>query len=82
MLYERLISEMRELDYVSLLAGIALPNPASVRLHEGLGFWPVGVYPSIGFKKGAWHDVGWWILQLLSAAPADPLEPRSWRAGE
>jgi L-amino acid N-acyltransferase YncA len=41
-------------------AGIALPNLASVALHESLGFEPLGVYREVGFKFGRWHDVGWW----------------------
>ena len=45
-------------------AGIALPNDASVGLHEAFGFEPVGVYREIGFKAGAWHDVGWWQLDV------------------
>lgn len=59
-------------------AGIALPNPASVALHESLGFRPVGVYRSIGFKLGRWWDVGWWQLALGPADADDgpPQEPR------
>ncbi|HYB27669.1 MAG TPA: arsinothricin resistance N-acetyltransferase ArsN1 family B [Solirubrobacteraceae bacterium] len=49
-------------------AGITLPNEASVGLHEALGFRPVGVYRNIGWKHGAWRDVGWWQLEL---APQD-----------
>lgn len=41
-------------------AGIALPNEASVALHEAMGFTPVGVYHEVGWKMGAWRDVGWW----------------------
>lgn len=52
-------------------AGITLPNAASVGLHEACGFTKVGVYEAVGFKHGAWHDVGWWRLQLR-ARPADP----------
>lgn len=48
-------------------AGITLPNEASVRLHEALGFEPVGVYRRIGWKAGAWHDVGWWQRELIAA---------------
>jgi L-amino acid N-acyltransferase YncA len=57
-------------------AGITLPNPASVALHEALGFEPVGVYRDVGFKLGAWHDVGWWQRRLRErAAPAAPPSP-------
>lgn len=55
-------------------AGITLPNAASVGLHEAMGFRPVGVYRKIGYKLGAWHDVGWWqlVLQSHNAAPPPP----------
>lgn len=58
-------------------AGIALPNPASVALHESLGFVPIGIYPSVGWKHGAWRDVGWWRLPLRPTidAPAPPRSP-------
>ena len=68
-LYERLLALLREQRFHSAIAGITLPNDASVGLHEALGFQRVGVYREIGFKHGAWHDVGWWQLQL---GPADP----------
>ena len=48
--------------FYNAFAGITLPNPASVGLHEALGFQPVGVYRAVGYKLGAWHDVGWWQL--------------------
>jgi len=59
-------------------AGITLPNPASVALHDSFGFAPVAVYPQIGFKAGAWHDVGWWQLELGPAGtpPSEPLGPQ------
>jgi L-amino acid N-acyltransferase YncA len=58
-------------------AGVTLPNPASVAMHEACGFVPVGVYRRIGFKFGAWHDVGWWQLQLRDPAelPTGPPGP-------
>jgi L-amino acid N-acyltransferase YncA len=80
LLYERLIDEMRALGFVSLFAGIALPNVASVALHESCGFLPVGVFPNAGFKHGTWHDVGWWSLRL-APPPDDPDEPREWGIG-
>ena len=56
-------------------AGITLPNPASVGLHESLGFLPVGVYRSVGYKFDSWHDVGWWYLTINddNSAPATPV---------
>ena len=77
-LYERLIAEVRDLGYVSLFAGIALPNPASVVLHERLGFRSIGVFPNVGFKRGGWHDVGWWVLPLHPVPPARPPDPQEW----
>jgi len=76
-LYERLITEVRDLGYQSLFAGIALPNAPSVGLHEALGFRPVGVFRGVSYKLGAWRDVGWWGL-AAGDAPASPAEPRPW----
>jgi L-amino acid N-acyltransferase YncA len=76
-LYERLFSEARELGHVAVHAGIALPNAASVGLHESFGFQPIGVHPNVGYKLGGWHDVGWWQLLLLPL-PEHPAEPREW----
>jgi L-amino acid N-acyltransferase YncA len=74
-LYRLLFDLLREQGYVNAYAGIALPNAASVSLHESLGFAPAGVFPRAGFKLGAWRDVGWWHLPLRPATPA-PREPR------
>jgi L-amino acid N-acyltransferase YncA len=76
-LYERLLPEVRGLGYVTAFAGVALPNAASVGLHEAMGFTPVGVYRNVGFKQGEWRDVGWWQLALCDP-PAEPSEPREW----
>lgn len=76
-LYEALLPELRALGHVTACAGIALPNPASVALHESLGFRLVGVYRDVGFKHGSWHDVGWWQL-ALRPPPAEPGEPAEW----
>lgn len=78
-LYERLLAEVAGLGYVSLLAGITLPNPPSVALHEAVGFEHLGVFRSVGFKFGAWHDVGWWRRELISPVPVAPAEPRAWQ---
>jgi phosphinothricin acetyltransferase len=57
-------------------AGVTLPNEASVGLHESLGFTPIGVYHRIGWKFGAWWDVGWWQRALVDSGPDEvPDEP-------
>ncbi|MCP4810508.1 MAG: N-acetyltransferase [Proteobacteria bacterium] len=61
-LYEAQIPAVRAAGVRTILAGIALPNPASVRLHESFGFTPCGVFPEVGFKHGQWIDVGYWAL--------------------
>jgi phosphinothricin acetyltransferase len=58
-LYEALLEQLRQQGFYVACAGITLPNDASVALHEGLGFVPVEVYERIGWKEGAWRDVGW-----------------------
>ncbi len=70
-----LLAILRRQGYYLACAGIALPNPASTGLFEALGFRPAGVFQAVGYKLGAWHDVGWWQLDLLprSGAPAAPL---------
>ena len=50
-------------------------NPASVGLHEAMGFRPVGVYKQVGFKCGAWHDVAW-FQRPLQSLPGKPLPPK------
>ena len=75
-LYTSLFALLRLQGFYTAHAGISLPNPASVGLHEALGFQPVGVYRSVGFKRGAWHDVGWWQLALRERT-GTPDPPRS-----
>ena len=74
-LYAALLDLLVLQGYCRAYAGITLPNPASVGLHEAMGFRPVGVYHGVGFKLGAWHDVGWW-QRPLGAPSAHPLPPR------
>jgi L-amino acid N-acyltransferase YncA len=76
-LYRALLNLLGAQGYINAYAGIALPNPASVGLHEALGFTRVGVFPRVGFKNGRWWDVGWWH-HLLAEPPARPQEPRAW----
>jgi len=74
-LYARLFSLLRAQGYVNVFAGITLPNDASVGLHEAMGFALTGVYRNIGYKFGAWHDVGWWQLVITRGWPDHPEEP-------
>jgi phosphinothricin acetyltransferase len=75
-LYTALFSILREQNYYKAYAGITLPNTASVRLHEAVGFRPVGAFLGIGYKLGKWLDVGWWQLDLQPEM-VDPPEPCS-----
>jgi phosphinothricin acetyltransferase len=74
-LYTSLFALLRIQGFCRVHAGVTLPNAASVALHESFGFRPVGVYRAVGFKHGAWHDVGWWQLALRDEVdmPTPPL---------
>lgn len=74
-LYQALLGILRAQGFYTALAGIALPNRASVGLHEALGFEPIGVYRNVGYKLGGWRDVGWWALALRAYDPS-PRPPR------
>lgn len=63
-LYSELIEAIRSNGMHSVIGGISLPNEASVRLHERLGFRKVGHFERVGFKENRWVDVGYWQLQL------------------
>jgi phosphinothricin acetyltransferase len=73
-LYASLFAILRRQGFCAVHALITLPNEPSVRLHEAFGFLPVGVYRAVGFKLGAWRDVGSWQLELTprSGVPAEP----------
>ncbi len=73
-LYAALLGLLTAQGYRQAMGGIALPNQASVRLHEGAGFTLVGVYRAVGWKFGAWHDVAWW-QRPLAGADGPPTAP-------
>ena len=74
-LYTALLAVLPLQGFVNAYAGVTLANPASVGLHEAMGFRPVGVYERVGFKCGAWHDVAW-FQRPLQPWPAEPSPPR------
>jgi len=63
-LYRALLPELKVRGAHYVIGGIALPNDASVALHERLGFEKIGHFKEVGFKHGRWVDVGYWTLIL------------------
>lgn len=63
-LYRALIERLRDGGFHLAIGGIALPNPASIALHEKLGFEKVAEFREVGLKFGRWTDVGYWQLTL------------------
>jgi L-amino acid N-acyltransferase YncA len=73
-LYEALLDSLTRRGFRIAIAGMTLPNEASVGLHRALGFELVGTYRRIGYKHGAWHDVAW-TQRMLAAGEDPPPEP-------
>ncbi|HET7483241.1 MAG TPA: GNAT family N-acetyltransferase [Actinomycetota bacterium] len=71
------LDELKERGYVTAIAGVTLPNVASVALFESLGFTPCGTFEKVGYKFEAWHDVGFWQRALRGY----PTHPRAVAAG-
>ncbi|MXY92173.1 MAG: N-acetyltransferase family protein [Caldilineaceae bacterium SB0664_bin_27] len=73
-LYDTLFAILRLQGFVRAFAGITLPNEASVGFHESFGFRAAGKFEQVGYKMGAWHDVGYWQLtiQPVEGTPAPP----------
>jgi phosphinothricin acetyltransferase len=76
-LYEPLLAMLETQGFTQAIAAITLPNEASVRLHERLGFERAGTYRQVGWKLGTWHDVGLWQKALARAEtpPREPIAP-------
>ncbi|MBS0191372.1 MAG: N-acetyltransferase family protein [Phycisphaerales bacterium] len=73
-LYVQLFDVLARHGFHSVVAGIALPNEPSVRLHESLGFAASGIVRDAGWKLGRWVDVGFWQKLLGPGAPPKALE--------
>lgn len=81
-LFGALLDLLTEQGFVSAIAAIALPNDASVGIHEALGFVHTGTYGHVGYKLGQWADVGLWQKDLAPRAemPSEPVPFSSLRA--
>lgn len=77
LLYDDLLERLRGQGFVNVYAGVTLPNPASVALHEAIGMRRIGLYERVGYKLGEWRDVSWFGMRLAepSDPPAEPLAP-------
>jgi L-amino acid N-acyltransferase YncA len=73
-LYEALLARLGERGFRTAVAGMTLPNEASVGLHRALDFEPIGTYRRMGWKHGAWHDVAW-AQRALGRDGVSPDEP-------
>ncbi|MEV0803970.1 N-acetyltransferase family protein [Kribbella sp. NPDC050281] len=74
-LYEALFERLTERGFRTAVAGMTLPNDASVGLHKAMGFEEIGTYRRIGWKLGGWHDVHW-RQRPLAILPDPPAETR------
>jgi phosphinothricin acetyltransferase len=74
-LYTALFRVLAAQGYFKAYAGVTIPNPASERLHESLGFERVGEYRGVGYKFGKWHDVRWYQKSIQQEQP-EPTPPR------
>ena len=72
-LYSALFELLRAQNVCRLLAGVALPNDASERFHQKMGFELVGTYERTGYKMGQWWDIRWYQLEINDTT--EPLEP-------
>lgn len=63
-LYGMLLPALADAGYCNAYAGVALPNDASIGLHLASGFQPIGTFPRVGRKHGAWRDVAWFHKTL------------------
>jgi L-amino acid N-acyltransferase YncA len=74
-LYKQLLAMLKAQGFVTAMAGATLPNAASVGLHKKFSFKEVGEFKNVGYKCDAWHDVGFFELELNppAATPDEPL---------
>ncbi len=76
-LYENLFDELLKTNVHAIIAGIALPNEASIKLHEKFGMEKVAHFREVGYKFGKWIDVGYWELINKKSPQKDTDAPRT-----
>lgn len=69
-LYAELFRLLKAHGVHAAVGGIALPNPASIALHEKVGMKKIGEFEQIGFKQGRWLNVGYWQIVFDNNAEA------------
>ena len=74
-LYRALFAALEQEDVTMLVAGVSLPNPASIALHERFGFRRVGVFHSVGRKFERFWDVAWFERPVRLDSPEAPVQP-------
>jgi len=70
-LYLHLFESLAQKGYCNAYAGVRVPNDASVAFHLGLGFEPIGVFKSAGWKFGQWQDIAWFHKVLRTQPPLE-----------
>jgi L-amino acid N-acyltransferase YncA len=85
-LYEHLLNDLRTRKIHSVIAGIALPSPHSIALHEKFGFRNVARFHEVGFKFSQWLDVGYWQKSLevdesATLVVESSIQNEGWRTG-
>ncbi len=68
-LYCLLFQLLKEQGFHTIVAGITIPNEASIKLHESLGMVKIGVFPDMGYKMGEWRSVGYWTKVIGEGPP-------------
>ncbi len=78
-LYTTLLDILKLQGFASAYAGTTLPNPASIGLHQAMGYQAVGVYRDVGYLDGQWLDTAWWQVSLRGRMtdPRPPLDVAS-----
>jgi L-amino acid N-acyltransferase YncA len=71
-LYGALLARLSERGFRTVVAGMTLPNDASVGLHRAMGFEEIGTFRRVGWKHGRWHDVAFMQRAIGAEAEAPP----------